>query len=313
MEREYEIHFAPLQGYTDWIFRNVFARHFQGITAYYTPFVRLEKGTVFRNRDLRDIDPANNRVKGLVPQILPGSSEEFRILASYMLEKGYRQVDINLGCSFPLIARQKKGAGMLPYPDVVGRVLRVTDEFPELAFSLKMRLGWENQGEGLRLMSILNDLRLQGITIHARLGKQQYKGETDPESFAAFYESCKRPLFYNGDLTKPEQIQYILKKFPLLRGVLLGRGLLSSPFLAEDFLKYTNDSKEKRIKRFSDFHKELFFAYEDYFKDERLLVQKMKSYWEYFQGEAERKLLKKVKKAINRRDYLLAVEAITGK
>lgn len=313
MEREYEIHFAPLQGYTDWIFRNVFARHFQGITAFYTPFVRLEKGSVFRNRDLRDIDPANNRVDSLIPQILPGSSEEFRILVSYMAEKGYRQVDINLGCPFPLIAGQKKGAGMLPYPDRVEKVLRGTEEFPELAFSLKMRLGWQDLSEGVEIVPILNDLRLQWITIHTRLGKQQYKGEADPESFTAFYEGCKRPLFYNGDLTKPEQIQYILKKFPLLRGILLGRGILSSPFLAEDFLKYTNDSKEKRMKRFSDFHKELFFAYEDYLKDERLLIQKMKSYWEYFQGGAERKLLKKIKKAVDRRDYLSAVDEITGK
>ena len=82
----YEIHFAPLQGYTDWIYRNNFARFFGGADAYYTPFIRLEPGHAFRNRDLRDMNPANNSVPLLIPQILPGNADEFR------------------GCPFPLIA-----------------------------------------------------------------------------------------------------------------------------------------------------------------------------------------------------------------
>ena len=93
MEKEYEIHFAPLQGYTDWIYRNIFTRFFKGIDAYYTPFIRVEKGNVFRNRDLRDIDPANNEVVGLIPQILPGSTEEFGLLAALLRAKGYSRAD----------------------------------------------------------------------------------------------------------------------------------------------------------------------------------------------------------------------------
>lgn len=53
------IFFAPLQGYTEAIYRNAHATVFGGVDTYYTPFVRLEKGN-FRNKDLRDIDPAQN-------------------------------------------------------------------------------------------------------------------------------------------------------------------------------------------------------------------------------------------------------------
>ena len=45
MQKTLPIHFAPLQGYTDVIYRNAHAACFGGIDAYYTPFVRLEKGT----------------------------------------------------------------------------------------------------------------------------------------------------------------------------------------------------------------------------------------------------------------------------
>ena len=44
---------------------------------------------------------------------LPGSADEFRLLTDAVGGKGYRQIDINLGCPFPMIAGKHKGAGML--------------------------------------------------------------------------------------------------------------------------------------------------------------------------------------------------------
>ena len=48
------IHFAPLQGYTEAIYRNAHATVFGGVETYYTPFVRLENET-FRSSDIRYI------------------------------------------------------------------------------------------------------------------------------------------------------------------------------------------------------------------------------------------------------------------
>ena len=59
----------------------------------------------------------------MIPQILPGSADEFRLLTDAVGEKGYRQIDINLGCPFPMIAGKHKGAGMLLYPAQVAEVL----------------------------------------------------------------------------------------------------------------------------------------------------------------------------------------------
>ena len=48
------IHFAPLQGYTDAVYRRAHARIFGGIETYYSPFVRMEHGEI-RRKDARDI------------------------------------------------------------------------------------------------------------------------------------------------------------------------------------------------------------------------------------------------------------------
>lgn len=307
--KSYELHFAPLQGYTDHIFRNAYAKYFEGVDVYYTPFIRIERDG-FRRRDVRDILPDLNQVDTLVPQILPGTPDEFRMLADLLQENGYQRADINLGCPFPLIAGKRKGAGMLPYPELVKEVLQTIDEYPELRFSVKMRLGWENMSECIVLNDIFNSLRLEHITIHARTGKQQYKGETNPEAFARFYELSRHPLFYNGDLRSVEDIHFILEKFPLLRGVSVGRGLLSSPFVGKSFKENETFSEDLRMSTFSAFHEELFSAYSGVLQGEIQLLTKMKTLWEYFLPETDRKLLKRIKKANKLSQYTEAVRAI---
>lgn len=144
------VYFAPLQGYTDVVYRKAHAALFGGIAAYYTPFVRIEKGD-FRRKDLRDIDFENNRGVPVVPQAIASESDELRRIVDCMASLGYTRVDINLGCPFPILAYRHKGSGILPFPDEVERLLRPLESYDSLEFSVKMRLGWEEPSEALRL------------------------------------------------------------------------------------------------------------------------------------------------------------------
>lgn len=310
MNTNYEVHLAPLQGYTDRIYRNNFARFFGGTDACYTPFIRMEAGGTFRNKDLKEADPALNTAAGLIPQILPGTAEEFDALTRWVAERGYKRVDINLGCPFPLITGKKKGAGMLPYPERVKEVLSPVKDFPEMHFSVKMRLGMENAGEGGVVLSVLNDLRLEHVSIHARIGKQQYKGVPDLAAFERFYLSCSHPLFYNGDLKTVEDIRNIFLKFPLLRGVVIGRGLLASPLLAKEFKENVIFREEERKKQYSGFHEALFEDYRFHLQGGHQLLTKMKTVWEYLYPEAGVKGLKKIRKANRIEEYREVVKQI---
>ena len=73
------IHFAPLQGYTDDIYRRIHHQLIGGIDTYYTPFVRMEGGGV-RSKDMRDIRPEFNEGVPVVPQIIVKSMKEFEFL-----------------------------------------------------------------------------------------------------------------------------------------------------------------------------------------------------------------------------------------
>ena len=108
MPKTLPIHFAPLQGYTEVFYRNAHAACFGGIDTYYTPFVRLEKGG-FRHRDVRGIEPGNNQVAHLIPQLIAPSFEKAEKILSLFIEKGYKEVDINMGCPFPMLAKRHNG------------------------------------------------------------------------------------------------------------------------------------------------------------------------------------------------------------
>lgn len=80
------IHFAPLQGYTDAVYRRAHARIFGGIETYYSPFVRMEHGEI-RRRDVRDIEPDNNPSLHLIPQLIAPDVDKLEHIMSLFIEK----------------------------------------------------------------------------------------------------------------------------------------------------------------------------------------------------------------------------------
>ena len=278
------IHFAPLQGYTDAVYRRAHARIFGGIETYYSPFVRMEHGEI-RRKDARDIEPDNNPDLHLIPQLIAPDADKLEHIMSLFIEKGYQEADINLGCPFPMLARRHNGSGMLPYPEEVKALLsEAIDRHPDIRFSVKLRLG-----------------------------KQQYKGEVDLEGFEAFYKECTHPLFYNGDLHTANDIRSITTRFPRLAGIVIGRGLLANPALALEYKQGTPISSDEMAKKVGQLHTEVFNAYQELLQGgEAQLLMKMKSFWEYLLPDGDRKARKTIHKTSKLANYQSAVSNLLG-
>ena len=309
MQKTLPIHFAPLQGYTDVIYRNAHAACFGGINAYYTPFVRLEKGT-FRHRDVRGIEPGNNQVPHLIPQLIAPTAEKAEKILSLFIEKGYKEADINMGCPFPILAKRHNGSGILPYPEEVQALLSLITKYPQISFSIKMRLGWEDPEECLKLAPIINELPLRQVVMHPRLGKQQYKGEVDLKAFEAFQHVCKHPLIYNGDINHIEDIHRIQEQYPGLAGMMIGRGLLANPALAWEYQQNRTLEFDEMKEKIQSMHTYVYEEYIEQLKGGDLqILNKMKAFWEYLLPNADRKLLKAIHKSTNLHKYTQAVHA----
>ncbi len=301
-----KIYSAPLQGFTEAVWRNVHAAVFGGIDGYYTPFLRYEHGEI-RSKDIRDVERKNNSVENLVPQVIAANPDEMRPLLEFIANEGYARVDINMGCSFPLQMRKRHGAGLLPHPELVAELMKEVALHPEFSFSVKMRLGCNSKDEWKELISILNDAPLRHITMHPRLGIEQYKKPVDVDAFADFYAACKHPVIYNGDLLTLHDIRRIETEFPGLKGIMLGRGLLANPALGIEYRtgqELTNAEQGNLVRRM---HDEMMRQLTPRLQGNTQFLSKMKPYWEYLLPAMLKRDKKAILKATTIEKYLSAV------
>ena len=299
---------APLQGFTEATWRNVHNETYGGIDTYITPFIRIEKGEI-RNKDIRDTEKKNNTVPHLIPQIIAATPDELLPIAEFIAKEGYCEADINMGCSFALQVRKQHGAGLLPHPEAVAALMKATGEMPEIKFSVKMRLGWDNKEEWRNILPILNDTPLTRITLHPRLGREQYKQPADREEFARFYEECRHPLVYNGDLTTLEEMNRTAEEFPRLEGLMVGRGLLGNPALGKEYKEQRNLSHGEKASLLAAFHDKFYQAITPRLQGNTQILSKLKPYWEYLLPDMEKRDRKAIIKASTAEKYLATVNS----
>jgi tRNA-dihydrouridine synthase len=199
---------------------------------------------------------------------------------------------------------------LLAHTDIIQEISQAIQEKKHLHFSVKMRLGWESQEEWKPVLDILNDTPLRQITLHPRIGTQQYKGKTDMEAFAEFYARCKHPLIYNGDITTLVDIQNIETSYPNLAGIMIGRGLLARPSLATEYVSGKESPWEARRNQLHEFHNRLMAHYETTANSEAQVHNRMRLFWEYMEEEIGKKTYKKIMKAGNLKNYLAAVREV---
>ena len=305
----YKIEFAPLQGYTDAIYRTMHNKVFGGINSYYSPFIRLEKGEV-RQKDIKDILPENNENINLVPQIIVNSNEEFLKLTESVCNLGYKRIDINMGCPFPLQTKKGRGAALLQNTNHLEDIVESINSINDIDFSIKMRLGMDSAEDAKGALEIINKAKLHHLTIHPRIAKQQYKGEIDYQTFDYIYQNCLHPIIYNGDILSQEDIYNIINIYPKIDGIMIGRGLLAKPYLAMELNKTIRLSVSERLSMIMKLHDAIYDHYSSVMQGEHQLLLKMKTFWEYLDEEIGKKPYKAIKKSVNIKKYELAIRLI---
>lgn len=252
---------SPLQGFTDFRFRNAFNKHFGGIDVFLTPYIRTEGKTVVKAAFQRDIVRENNKNIHLIPQIMTKDADEFLFIAQYVKENGYEELNWNLGCPYPMVAKKGMGSGLLNDPAKIDNILKKVHDNSDIKVSVKMRLGYADKNEIFKVLPVLDAYPLTHIAIHPRIGKQLYKGSTDLNAFEDCIEKTKHKIYYNGDITSVDYFNKMAARFPSIDHWMIGRGIISDPFLAGMIKGNTSIYPENRIKLFADFHDDLFHGY----------------------------------------------------
>ncbi len=291
------LYLAPLQGFTDRVFRNSFSQFFKGFDLAIAPFISALHGGRYKAKEIRDVLPEHNRLLPVIPQIMGNNPQDFLAVVDALDDLGYTTVNWNLGCPYKMVAKKMKGSGLLCYPDVVDAFLDHVMPVMKTGLSIKMRLGRYDKKEIFDLMPVLNRYPLDEITIHPRTGIQMYDGHPDLDAFTEAFALCKHPVVYNGDIKCLSDYQRLSEKMPYVERWMIGRGVLSDPFLPM-VIKNGSDTVDDKLGLILSYHHAYFSERLATLSGPVHVMDRMKSFWSYLAPSLDRgdELFKRIKK-----------------
>lgn len=303
-----KLDFAPMEGVTSYLYRNVHAACFPGVDRYFSPFIAPDGSGRFKGAALRDILPENNRDLKLVPQILCGRAEAFLAVSRELAAIGYREVNLNAGCPSGTVVPKHKGAGMLADLRSLDEFLAEVFSHCELQVLVKTRLGLESSEEFPAILEVYNRYPISELIIHARDRAGMYKSAPDLAAFAAAFPASRAPVSYNGSVVDRASLESVLSIAPTLDRVMLGRGAVTDPAL----FRVLRGGEALEREELRDFLSRLERAFLDAGLGEHYTLSRLKELWYYGIDkfpEAGR-LHKAINKARRLEDYDAAVSAL---
>lgn len=290
-----QYYLAPLEGITTYVYRNAYHKYFRKMDKYFTPFIVPHKDKKFNTRELKELSPEHNHGLNVVPQLLTNNAENFLKTAKDIIQMGYDEINLNLGCPSRTVVTKKKGAGFLEYPEELDRFLDEIYGNANFKISVKTRIGKDSPDEFYQLLEIYNKYPIEELTIHPRIQTDYYQNTPNLDMFKVAYEESKNPICYNGDIRTTDDLTSLTQQFPDLKHVMIGRGIIHNPGLLTTF--------DKEI--LLSFHNMILEEYIKISSGERNVLFKMKELWFYMLNlfEDAEKIGKKIKKTERLKEY----------
>ena len=301
-----KIYLAPMEGITGDIYRRVYNKYFNNIDKYFIPFIAPHKNKSMNYKEKNDVLPDHNRGIIAVPQILTNNSEDFIKVAKELIDYGYNEVNLNLGCPSGTVVSKRKGAGFLSERDELDRFLDEIYNELNMKISIKTRSGRDSHDEFYKLIEIYNKYPLEELIIHPRIQKDFYKNKPNMDMFEYAIKHSKNKICYNGDIFTKENYNDFVNEYKDIDMVMLGRGIIANPGLTNEIVNNTIVDKET----IRDFIDELLDEYMDRLQSERNVLFKMKELWSYmiYIFSNNKKYNKRIKKSQKMADYLEIID-----
>ena len=289
-------YFAPMEGLTDSIYRRLHHKYFPGVDRYYMPFLSPTIHRQLTHKEDRELPMADSVPFPAVPQVLTKVPEDFLWAAEVCRDRGYDEVNLNIGCPSGTVVSKGKGSGMLRNPSELDRFLEEIFSASPLPVSVKTRLGLENSEEFPAILEVLNRYPIRELTIHPRVRKQFYDGTVDMDMFDYAVQNSTNPLCYNGDILSLQQAETLLQKYPQIQSVMIGRGLIADPGML---------SGGTDIAALEGFMNELMAVYEVEFGSSRNAIFRLKENWGFLHNRFEGcdKLWKRLRKTTDATEF----------
>ncbi len=288
-------YFAPMEGITDSIYRKLHHEYFGGVDRYYMPFLSPTIHRQLTHKEDRELPMAGSVPFVAVPQVLTKVADDFLWAAQVCADRGYDEVNLNVGCPSGTVVSKGKGSGMLRNTAALDAFLEEIFSKSPLPISVKTRLGMDSSEEFPAILEVFNQYPIRELTVHPRIRKQFYDGKVDMQMFRYALNNSRNPLCYNGDLCSKTDVDAFFAAFPKIEAVMIGRGLIGDPGM----LSHTDAAQLEA------FHNALLDAYIEAFGGGRNAMFRLKENWHFLitHFEGSDKLWKRLRKTTDLAEF----------
>lgn len=235
---------APLAGYTNFAFRELFSRYGAGLS--YTEMVSA-KGLAYGSENTKDLLYTEDGERCAV-QIFGNDPALMRRACESEELAPFSVVDINMGCPVPKIFKNGEGSALLSSPELAEKIVSECVKSGKNV-TVKFRIGLSAD----KIVAKEFAKRMAGagaslLTIHGRTKDKFYAGEVDYFSVAEAKNAVEIPVIANGGIFSVKDADAMLEKTGA-DGVMLARALLFDPQVLCSFTGAPTEDKYEMIER----------------------------------------------------------------
>jgi tRNA-dihydrouridine synthase B len=219
---------APMQDVTDLAFMRVIAAY--GAPDYFfTEFLRVHSQSKPEKHIVRSI-VENTTGRPVFAQLIGEDLVHLRRTIDELLKLPVAGIDLNLGCPAPKVYKKNVGGGLLRDPARVGAILAGLRAAIPGRFTVKMRIGFEDTAHFDRLLDLMNEHRVDLLSVHGRTVKEMYRGEVHYDFIARAVARVQCPVLANGNIVSAARAAEVLAT-TRAAGVMIGRHAIRNPWI----------------------------------------------------------------------------------
>jgi nifR3 family TIM-barrel protein len=118
------------------------------------------------------------------------------------------------------------------------KIFKAVRKAIRIPLTIKIRSGWDrNSINAVEVMKLAQDNGIEALAIHGRTRCDLFSGQADWKVIARVKEQARIPVIGNGDVVLPSDAERMFQETGV-DGVMIGRGILSNPWLIRQCWDY---------------------------------------------------------------------------
>ena len=219
---------APMQDVTDLAFMRVIA-HYGAPDYFVTEFFRVHSQSRPEKHILRSIDE-NTTGRPVFAQLIGENIHDLTRTVEELLRHPVAGIDLNLGCPAPKVYKKNVGGGLLREPAKIAEILAALRASVPGLFTVKMRIGFDDTRHFDEILDLINQHRVDLLSVHGRTVKELYRSEVHYDWIARAVSRVNCPVLANGNVTSAPKAAGVVAATKAA-GVMIGRHAIRNPWI----------------------------------------------------------------------------------